>query len=500
MTTVSLNKQREVDRSARPPLTKTVKTFYGMGALSGAAGAQLLGLLLLFYNQLVGLPASWVSGALAISIFIDAIWDPIVGQMSDSTRTRWGRRHPYIYGAVLPAAMCFALLFMPPVGWSAPALFFYLLGMIIAMRMFSSLYDIPGVALAPELTQDYEERTNLQSYRFIFTGAIGGLIAAVLGFGYFLRGTKANPFGQFNEAGYGPYAITIAAIGLVAVVASGVATHRFIPYLHKPVRQRLRIGALLRVMGTALSNRNFMSLAGSLLLYGIAQGLAGGLNFYFETYVFELGSKALLILRLSILPASLAGVFLAPATARLFDKKRACIIAFLLCILSGVVPLGAWLLGLMPPHAPWVLPVLIVDRLFVAALATIGFIIIASMIADVVEASQLKTGRRSEGLLYAAESLLRKVSTSFAALLPGLILAIVAFPRHARPGHVSVQILTHLVWIFLPIHTIFVLVAVATLMFYRLNRSQHEDNLRQLAGAAAIAAAAETQIGSETLT
>ncbi|HZC17679.1 MAG TPA: MFS transporter [Caulobacteraceae bacterium] len=488
---VTHDHQNAANPATRPPLTRVVKLLYGMGAMGASAKGRLVGFLLLFYNQLVGLPATWVSAAIAVSIFVDAFWDPIVGQLSDSTRTRWGRRHPYIYGAAIPAAVFFVLLFMPPKGWSDPAVFFYMVAMLLGMRFFDSLGEIPASALLPELTQNYDERTNVQSYRFLFSTVIGGLFGLVLAFGVFLRATKTQPFGQFNQAGYAPFAVTVAIIGVIVVVISSLATQRYVPYMHRPPQRRAAPGELARIMGIALSNRNFVSLASSSLIFGIAVGLSGGLGLYFNTYMFELGSKALLLLGLCTLPAGLAGVFLAPLLSRIMDKKRACLTVFFIAIASTTIPLSGWLLGLMPAHKPWVLPVLIVDAMTTAALATTGFIIVSSMIADVVEETQLKTGRRSEGLLYAAESLVRKVTTSFAALVPGLLIAVVHFPKHARPGQVDPTILVHLALVYLPTYTVLTLCSTSALMFYRINRGHHEDNLKRLGDAEALIEAAD---------
>src|ERR1019366_1559296 len=486
-----------VDQATRPRLTIGTKIFYGAGAMGAATKGRLIGLLLLFYNQLVGLPAPWVSAAIAISIFVDAFWDPVVGQLSDGTRTRLGRRHPYIYGAVIPAAIFFILLLMPPHGWSNQALFFCMLVPLLGMRFFDSLHEIPASALMPELTQDYDERTNVQSYRFLFSTVVGGLVGVVLAYGVFLRATKAEPFGQFNQAGYAPFAITTGIIGVIVVLIAGAATQRYIPYMHQPSKQKASAGELAKVMGVALSNRNFVSLAASSLIFGIAVGISGGLGLYFNTYVFELGSKALLILGLCALPAGLLGVFLAPLMSRLLDKKRACLVVFFIAIASTTIPLGGWLLGFMPAHKPWVLPVLVIDTMTTAALATTGFIIVSSMIADVVEESQLKTGRRSEGLLFAVESLVRKVTTSFAALLPGLLIALVHFPNHARPGHVDHAILVRLALVYLPTYTALTLCSTSALLFYRINRGQHQDNLRRLDDAAAFVQAADGVLEAE---
>lgn len=480
--------------AGRPPLTFAVKTLYGTGAMASSAKTQLMGLLLIFYNQMVGLPGPVVSLALSIALLFDAVWDPIIGQLSDGTRTPWGRRHPYIYGGAIPVSVCFALLFLPPAGWPPRALFFYLLVMIVLVRALDSVHEIPSTALTPELATGYDERTGLLSYRYFFT-TFGRAMAAVLGFGVFLHATKAEPLGQLNRAGYGPYAISVAAISLVAVLASGIATHRYIPFLHRPRRRRATFGMLAREIGTTLSNRNFVAISASAVIFGITLGLAGGLMIYFYTYFWGLPAKSLLWLSLWAIPAGFLGVAVAPAWARMWGKKTACLIVFFIAIFATVIPIGGRLIGIVPPNgSPLVLPILILDTMASGCLGTMGFVIVASMLADVVEETELKTGRRSEGLLFAAESLLRKASTGFAALLPGLLLGVVRFPAHARPGHMSPAIMTHLALIYLPLTTALMLASTSALFFYKIDRGRHEDNLKALANAAALVEAFDPKL------
>ena len=111
------------------------------------------------------------------------------------------------------------------------------------------------------------------------------------------------------------------------------------------------------------------------------------------------------------------------------------------------------------------------------ALGVMGFVIVTSMLADVVEEVQVKTGRRSEGVLFAADSLLRKLTTSFTVALPGLILNVVHFPMHARPGHVDPAILHHLAIIYLPITTGLTICSTSVILLYRIDRKRHEANL-----------------------
>jgi glycoside/pentoside/hexuronide:cation symporter, GPH family len=172
---------------------RVLRLAYGLGAVPFGAKLQLFGLLLLFYNQLLGLPAAAVSAVLAASVVLDAVWDPLVGQISDNTRSRWGRRHPYLYGVAVPLALAFALLWRPPAGWSQPALLAWLAVFAILTRLLVSLHEIPSAALLPELTRRYDERTALVGLRYFF-GTVGAGITTVPGFGVFLRSTPEDRF------------------------------------------------------------------------------------------------------------------------------------------------------------------------------------------------------------------------------------------------------------------------------------------------------------------
>jgi Na+/melibiose symporter-like transporter len=141
-----------------------------------------------------------------------------------------------------------------------------------------------------------------------------------------------------------------------------------------------------------------------------------------------------------------------------------------------------------------VLRILIIDSIATGLLATTGFVIVTSMLADVVEAVQVKTGRRQEGVLFAADSLLRKITTAFAAVVPGLLLSYVRYPTNALPGQVDPDILRHLAIIYLPLVTALYLCSTSMLFLYRIDRKQHEDNLERIADAAALDAQADPEV------
>jgi len=455
---------------------------YGFGAAAYGAKLQLFGLLLLFYNQLMGVPAATVSFVLAVSVVIDAVWDPIVGQLSDTTRSRLGRRHPYLYAVAIPLAVAFALLWRPPANSSQAELVAWLAVFAIASRLLVSVHEIPSTALLPELARGYNARTSLLGYRYFF-GTVGAAISTVLGFGIFLRSTPDQPFGQLNRAGYAPFGATIAIVMLIAILISALGTHRYIPQLHSPPARRRGILAALRAGRQTLSNRNFAAIAASGLLHGINLGTHAGLAVYFTTFFWKLPSEKLLWLALAPLPANAIAAFLAPLAAKRWGKKHACVGLFLIAIAVGHLPLIAALLSLMPaPGTTAQFTILLVDRFVVAALATSGFIVVTSMFADIVEDAELRTGQRSEGLLIAADTFIQKVSAGMAILVPGLLLTLVGFPQNASPGSLDPNVMMRLAYISLPFWFAIGLASTVMLLFYRLDRATHEANLAKLAG------------------
>src|SRR5215469_10529089 len=159
---------------ANPAETLPTKLFYGFGSVAFGIKDQGFGtLLLFFYNQVLGLPSAWVGGAIAFALAFDAFADPVVGQISDNLRSRWGRRHPFMYLAALPVAFGYWLIWNPP-HLSPVGLFYYLIVVAIVVRTFITCYEIPSSALVAELTGDYDQRTDFLSYRFLF-GWVGSL-------------------------------------------------------------------------------------------------------------------------------------------------------------------------------------------------------------------------------------------------------------------------------------------------------------------------------------
>ena len=165
---------------ARRRLSTWTTASYGFGSVAyGVKDAGFGTFLLIFYNQVVGLDASTVGLIIFIALVCDAFVDPLIGVLSDRTRGRWGRRHPWMYSAALPIAIGWLLLWNPP-HLSSGATLAWLFVTAVVVRSAVSCYEVPSQALTPELTSDYDERTRITSYRYLFGWAQAGCLCQSL--------------------------------------------------------------------------------------------------------------------------------------------------------------------------------------------------------------------------------------------------------------------------------------------------------------------------------
>ena len=123
---------------------------FGTGAVAvGTKNVVFSSWLMLYYNQVLGLKPYLAGLALALALIVDAISDPLVGAWSDRTRTRWGRRHPFIYASLLPFSGFIYLIFQPMPDASQSELFVRLLFLAIGVRLSMTFYEVPRSALGP---------------------------------------------------------------------------------------------------------------------------------------------------------------------------------------------------------------------------------------------------------------------------------------------------------------------------------------------------------------
>ena len=465
-----------------PRLGAPVKILYGLGSIGyGIKDVAFRSFLLLYYNQVVGVRAELVSLAILVAMVVDAISDPIVGQWSDTVRTRWGRRHPFMFASAIPAAGSLLFLFLPPAGMSEAQTFWYILVVGCCVRTFITFFEIPSSALAPELTTDYDERTSVASYRYFF-GYLGGIVMAFLTLLVFLAPTDQFPVGQLNPQGYRSFAMLGAALMFAAIVVSSAGTlHRVRYFRTPPPREKTGVFKTFRQMADTFSNRGFLAVLAFGLLKYTSVGMTSALNIYFGTYFWQFSSAQLAILTLDSLAGAFMALFLAPYLSRKFGKRNA---AFGLAIIAVCFASAPYLLrfgGMMFDNGdPWLVAAVFIFSMLFQLCGVSSAILTHSMIGDIVEESQLRTGRRSEGLFYAANTLMQKATSGLGVFAAGMLVAFVGLGPGSDPRTVDPATPAMLAMIYVPALIVLYIGGAGFLFAYRIDRAGHEANVAEL--------------------
>jgi Na+/melibiose symporter-like transporter len=217
----------------------------------------------------------------------------------------------------------------------------------------------------------------------------------------------------------------------------------------------------------------------------MATGLIASLNIYFNTYFWELTATQISFFTLWVYLSAAMALAAAPVLSRRFGKRPAAMALICCAVLLSTTPVILRLMGLFPPnHSPILLPTLIAQTVISTALSITGSTLMTSMIADVVEDSERRTGRRSEGLLFSASSLVAKAVSGIGIFSASLLLRFIHFPAHAQPGHVPEGVIRHLGMVYLPLIFSLYGLALLFLLGYRITRASHQETLRLLAAEA----------------
>jgi GPH family glycoside/pentoside/hexuronide:cation symporter len=468
-----------VPRPERLPVW--LKVTHGLGSIAyGVKDNGFSTFLLLFYNQVIGLDAGIVGLAIMVALIADAFVDPVIGELTDRTRSRWGRRLPWLYGAPIPLAIMWMLLWNPP-EMSDTMTVAWLIGFAIIVRSLVSMCEVPSVAIVPELTADYDERTAVMRYRFLF-GWGGGLLILLLAYGVFFGGAK----GLVDPDGYFPYALTGALLMTGAVMLSAAGQHKRIAVSNlSDVKPRTTLRRVLGEMRDTLSNRAFLWLVFAALFGFVNQGITFSLNNYLLGFFWQF-TQGEMVAYVFLLFATMVAAFIlvGPISARL-GKRDGAIFAGAVALLVNSGIYFAYIQGVFPglpgkPSVPTMFALVFVSNTF----SIILMILSSSMMADVVEASQSETGRRSEGLFFAGYFFMQKCATGIGIFAAGLILSLAAFPANAKPGEVGADVLGNLALGYALAILIIGTLGLIVMRRFPISRADHEARLAILSDAA----------------
>ena len=454
---------------------------YGLGSIPVGIKNNLLGTyLLIYYNQVLGLDAVLAASAMAIALVVDAITDPWVGIWSDRVRTRWGRRHPFMYAAIIPFAVAYYYILLDPGSISESGLYFRLVFWLVMLRLAMTFYEIPRGALGPELTKDYDQRNLLSGWGMAF-GWFGGAGIAFVANRWFLD-SFVDLAGYQRLAFWGGLGIFIGA------AVSTIGLHKHIPNLHVPEARKFDLKSFFGEAVETLSNRSWIVLFLAGTVYALYGGIEQSVWTYYNEYFWRWTPASISIFAMFQAGTVIVMSFLAPAIAKGRNEKHIAVGVFLTANVFGPLPIILRLLdihfgfSLFPENGTaslwWIL---LLHSGFTASIGALGFIFVTSMSYEIVEDVQRATKRREEGLLGTVNSFIHKIVGAGGVLISGLIIGYVGFDA---PGVTLAELRGPIVNQFALIHVVLgcIMPFISTLLvlLYRIDRKDHQANIQDL--------------------
>ncbi len=461
------------------------KLAYGVGQIAESIKSNSFEFFLLFYYvQVLHLEPAKAGLALFLALVVDAVTDPLLGSISDGARTRWGRRHPYIYAAAVPFAIGLWLLFSPPASLSGWTLFAWLTFFAIGVRTVMTFFIVPYYALGAELTDNQRERSAIVAYRNMFS-FLGSIAVTAAAFQIFFKASAEFPQGQLNPAAYPPFAIAFGIAGMVVILICARGTQSQIPYLH-PVGTGARVtdvrAYVAQLLGM-LKNPSFLAFFLVSIMFFIILGTQRTLALHMNTYFWELSTKNIQFMLYALFGGTVVCIPFAKYVIEWLDKKRSMYLGLILLLAAFVLPTSLRLLGLFPENDdPLCLPLLLAAQFFAGLCVGLLVVTTGAIVADIADDHEWHTGKRQEGALFGFFNFANKATSGVGHLVAGVALSLISFPtgREVRPGEVEQETLNHLGWVYGPGVFLFGVLSVYVFSFYRITRASHARTMEDL--------------------
>jgi GPH family glycoside/pentoside/hexuronide:cation symporter len=428
-------------------LSRRIKWIYGAGDIAFSLTNTILAVYFaIFLTDVVGLPARLA----AIAIFIGRSWDyindPLIGHISDRTRTRWGRRRPFLIFGAAPFALSFILLWLHPSWDNQILLAVYYGAAYVLFDAAFTLVNMPYAALTPELTDDYDERTNLTSYRMFFSIA-GSLVAFTIPLAIVERFTPENNGRVLLMA------VIFGCASLLPILLVFFNTRERPEFMH--LGQPRLAGSLK----AAFKNKPFLFGAGIFLLTWVAVDILQTTLLFFLKYVLKREGQSDLIMA-TIFVTALLTLPLWEWAARRWNKRLAYIIgiAFWAVVQLAMVSLGP------NDGLSWLLTLCVLAGIGVSAAHVLPW----AIIPDAIEWDEWQTGARHEGTFFSLVSLMQKIASSIAIPLILLLLDATGYVPNAAQQQSGALLGIRLV--VGPVPAVLLLAGIFFAVLYPLNR------------------------------
>ncbi len=468
------SERRVVNPRSAQPLPRRLALFHGMGAMAyGIKENGFSTFLLLYCNQVLGMDPRLVGLALLIALLIDGVADPVIGYLSDRTVTNWGRRLPWLLAAPIPLGLVWAWL------WSlttAPS-FWELVGIAVAVRLLVSCCEVPSLSLVPELTRDYDQRTTLLRYRYLFSWGASMLIS-FLAYSVFL---KQGPLAAQGYRAYGLFGAVMIA-GTVLISALGQRKWAAVrpPAPATPFSLRQAFAELAE----CFSHRAFLILLlGGALAY-TSQGITFSVANYLYAYVWQFKALEFQIYTLVLFISVIACFVLLPRWHARWGKRDTAVVTALIGMVFWIAPFLLNSAGLWPTTGTWASTAPLFAMFFICNVFSVAAMVSAtSMMADVVEASEEQTGRRNEGVFFAGNFFMTKCTTGLGIFVTSFLLAFAGLSDKVSPADVTPDVINRLSLAYCAVVAVFAIAMALVIRRFPITRADHEARLAALSAA-----------------
>ena len=406
---------------------------YGAGNLGAGIILQVVNTYIVFYaTAVLNIPGTMVGLAVSLSIIWDAFTDPIMGYVSDRTTFKYfGRRHLYLLlGALFAGIFNFYLWTINP-EHSLVFKYSWFFINVILVKTFLTVFGTPYVALGAELSSDYNERTLIQSIRTVFF-IFGVFSATALVLYIFFKPTEEYHLGQLNPGAYANMGIASSIIMILSGLIVFISTYKYLPHLYKYTEIKNtgsfnlinEIRQLIIDFKTALNNYDFKSIVLGYLSTNLTVALFTAVGLHVFTYTFNMNNTEIaIIIGTQFLISIISQPFWVALSARI-DKRPTILIGLGFSLIAAFI----FLISVLNRSYIAEHHLLLMPFAFMAGFGNGGlFTMPASMVADVIDVEELRTGVRLEGIYYGCLTFSYKTSQSIAILFLGILLDIIGF-------------------------------------------------------------------------
>lgn len=436
-------------------LPMKTKIAYGTADLGiSLLTASIQFFLLIYYTDILLIDPKIAGTALLVGKFTwDAINDPLFGFLSDRTRSRWGRRKPYMLLGAIPFGLAIWLMFSLPAGLTGATAFLAILGTFLLVDTAQTLVSVPYYALSAELTYDYDERTSLISIRMIFT-VLGYIMGAAI------TTVIAGIFMNMGWTKTAAYSGTGAVFGIVAIITMLITVFG-VKETPNPDLQPAKMPAWPQIKHV-FKNKPFVQYIIMSAIISISFTLLTALLPYYLTYQLHMADQIPLVMLVML---GTIALFLLPW--RFASKKLNKGPAYALGL--GIASL-AILVTFFLPEEP---TPIIYGVAFVAGLGfSAQYVFPWSMIPDVIEVDQAQTGERHEGIYFGVNSFLGKLTTALGAAVAGWSLSLSGYVANIAQTE---KALFGIRFFFAVVPVIAFAIALPLLIWYPITRQKHDQ-------------------------